>query len=67
MSIMKNREQVARALYLAYARSAGWKNERGETMPQWEELPAEIAKHWCAVTDELAPIVDAEVKLVKPR
>lgn len=65
MIIVKNRNEVARALYLAYARSAGWKNFQGGAMPQWEELPADIVKHWCVVADELAPIVEAELRLAK--
>lgn len=38
--------QMAKWAYEKYAESSGNKNFRGEPMPLWDALPADIRRHW---------------------
>ena len=38
----------AKAAYAAYGEVVGWKNFRGDPMPQWSELPEVIQRGWDA-------------------
>lgn len=42
---------TAEQLYNVYGGSADWKNYAGLPMPTYEELPANIKKHWTVVAD----------------
>lgn len=44
-----NADGLAKGAYLAYGRSTGNKNFRGEEMPKWEDLPEAIRTAWVAV------------------
>lgn len=40
------REELARVAYAAYGDTAGWKNFRGDPMPEWENLGSSIQTCW---------------------
>lgn len=41
-------ESRARIAYTAYGRKTGFKNYRGEPMPQFDDLPEAIREAWIA-------------------
>lgn len=51
-----NIKSLAVNLYRVYGDSAEWKNYQDNKMPEWDELPENIQKHWTEVakyTNEL--------------
>ncbi|MBD1995192.1 hypothetical protein H6G00_00930 [Leptolyngbya sp. FACHB-541] len=44
---------IAASAYRAYGHSVGNKNYRGETMPNWEDLPPAIQVAWQAATKHI--------------
>lgn len=43
-------EKLARTAYRAYGESTGWKNFRGDPMPEYDALPAPIQAAWRAAS-----------------
>lgn len=58
---------MAHAAYDAYGDAADWKNFRGDMMPCWDDLPANIRAYWREATKKtivgvLPCILDAKVE-----
>jgi len=54
--------QVAEAAYRAYGAVTGFKNHRGDPMPDWHELPSRIQLAWCAAADSARTgVISAEL------
>lgn len=50
---MADVDELAADAYRAYGQATGGLNHRGEPMPEWGELPAEIRAAWRATVEYL--------------
>lgn len=51
-----NWPNIARFGYEAYGNDAGWKSYDGRSMPEWDDLPENVKRHWVAATREICDV-----------
>ena len=51
---MMSPDQLGRTAYTAYGATTGYKNFRGEPLPQWHDLPTTIQRAWMAAGQAVA-------------
>lgn len=50
---MADVDELAEEAYRAYGLATGGLNHRGEQMPSWSELPAEVRAAWRATVERI--------------